>query len=365
MKIVIVGGHMAPALAVIEKLPKDISVVYIGRKETFEGDKGESLEYQVIQKKGIPFINLPTGRLIRNLSIQSMLSFAKVPFGLLTALSILKYTKPDVVLSFGGYLSVPVGVGAKLLGIPLIIHEQTLEAGAANKFLASYAKKVCVSYISSEKFFPKNKTILTGNPLMESNPSEKMKEMLGKDGKFSLVCIVGGSGGSHAINILIEKILPELLTHYRVLHQTGNAKEYGDYERLASMRESLGENTKERYYLIKFIQPEDVQYVFEKADVLVSRSGMNTVATLLTLQKPVIFIPLPIGQKNEQQKNAEYFVKNYPNLSHILSQDDSPELLLSEISAMIRKGKNSQKTKPERGNDAAEKIISIVKESTQ
>ena len=165
MKLIIVGGHLSPALAVIEALQKDVNVLFIGRKYVFEGSKTLSLEFRTITKRKIPFVSISTGRWQRKFTRFTIPSLLKFPFGILQSFLILKKFKPDVVLSFGGYLSLPVGIAAFILRIPIVIHEQTLEAGIANKVLSIFAKTVCISWETSRKYFPKSKVILTGNPM--------------------------------------------------------------------------------------------------------------------------------------------------------------------------------------------------------
>lgn len=336
MKVLLTGGHMAPALSVIQTVPKDTEVVYVGRKHAFEGDAGVSLEYKTITEMGIPFIPLRAGRIQRKLSLQTIPSLLKIPMGLMQAIKILKKEKPDAVLGFGGYLSVPVGIAAFFLGIPLIIHEQTTRVGLANKVLAPFAQKICISWESSRIFFPKNKTVLTGNPILTSEKKAPREIFPESSQELPLVVIVGGSAGSHAINILVEDTLETLLKKYRVLHQTGNATEFGDFERLQTKLKALPEKLQKRYALTKFIHPDIVGDVYKKADVVISRSGINTITMLLMLKKPAILIPLPYGQHNEQQTNAEMFVGS--GLGTILPQQTAtPSLFEEATTAMIEK----------------------------
>ncbi len=168
MKLLIVaggGGHFAPALSVIEKLPKDWDLLLVGRKYSLEGDAALSLEYQTAERMHIPFRMLTTGRIQRKLTRHSLLSLLKTPIGMVQALSILRDFKPDVVLSFGGYVAVPLVLAAHFLRIPIIIHEQTFGAGLANKISSRFADKVCISWEESRKYFPNGKVVVTGNPV--------------------------------------------------------------------------------------------------------------------------------------------------------------------------------------------------------
>src|SRR5882672_580704 len=141
MKLLIVaggGGHFAAALAVIEQLPKEWDVMVVGRKYAFEADKTVSFEYQTAQKLGIKFAALTTGRLQRRITRHTVQSLARVPVGFFQAMSVLKAYKPDVLLSFGGYVSVPVAFAARTLHMPIIVHEQILTARLANKIVAKF-----------------------------------------------------------------------------------------------------------------------------------------------------------------------------------------------------------------------------------
>jgi UDP-N-acetylglucosamine--N-acetylmuramyl-(pentapeptide) pyrophosphoryl-undecaprenol N-acetylglucosamine transferase len=334
MKIAIIGGHLTPALSVIEHLPKDVEVIYIGRKFALEGDPAYSLEYQAIHARNIPFIHITTGRLQRSFTSKTLPSLAKLPQGFMQAAKILKKEKPDVILSFGGYVSVPISIVGKLMGIPVVIHEQTLEAGLANRMVAPFANAICVSWESSKKFFPKKRVILTGNPsvtaIFESAKPHKMKK-----GVVPRLIIVGGSLGSHALNVLVEGCLADLLRQYEVLHQTGDAKEFHDFDRLATKRDTLGPVLRDRYSLTKFIDPKDIISVFESADLVVSRAGINTITTLLLLNKPALIVPLPTSQKNEQGKNAQFFKQH--GLGEIFNQTiGTPEKFFILIDAMMK-----------------------------
>lgn len=336
MKIALIGGHMAPALGFISALPKNVDIVYIGRQHVFEGDSGNSLEYEKIREKGIPFSSFTTGRIQRGFGVHTIPSLLKLPKGFVNALQILTREKPDIVVGFGGYLSVPLGIAASILHIPLVIHEQTLDAGLANKFLASFAKKICISWDSSRLYFPKEKTVLTGIPLLPFHARIPQEVLPHSRESLPLLLITGGSGGSHVINDLLTQILPQLLSISKIIHQTGDAKEFRDYEKLLEKKNALPFSLQKRYSVVKFIDPEIINTLFEKTDVVIGRSGINTVAALLLLKKKCVLIPLPIGQKNEQLKNAQLLESE--GLSIILKQQAlSHELFYQTIMDQMKK----------------------------
>lgn len=358
MKIVIIGGHLTPALSVIEALPSDAEVLYVGRKNALEGDKALSLEYETITKKGIAFENIRTGRLQRSMTRHTIPSLARVPFGFFSAFRILRKFKPDVVVGFGGYVSFPIITAAHTLRIPVVIHEQTLEAGAANKMSAKFADKICISFESSAKYFPKEKVVLTGNPIRKTvtNPGKKFDP--GVTGP--IIYITGGSQGSHFINQLVGEVLPHLLEKFVIVHQTGAAAEFNDFDKLSILRDGLNKN-REKYILSKFFSPEDIGSIMKASSLIISRAGINSVSEIIVLKKPALLIPLPVSQKDEQLKNAQ-FVKKV-GLGEVAEQKDlTPEEFLFRINGMMGnidsyKLTDSAKHFPK---NSAEKIVSII-----
>lgn len=304
MKVCIIGGHLSPAIAVIDALGNDHSIVFIGRKYSFEADKTESLEYHTIQERKIPFIELKTGRVQRKLSSQTIPSLLKVPKGFFQALKVLQKETPDVVVGFGGYLSLPVCLAAYMLHIPIIIHEQTLEAGLANKVIGKLADAICISFETSKQFFPQQKCVLTGNPLRPEIIAVKQTKK--EKHEIPSIFITGGSTGSHAINTLIAEILPSLLEKCTVTHQTGAANQREDRKMLTHLVDGLDSELRKRYRLQEFMSAKEMADQLYQADVVISRSGMNTTTELLYLEKPCLLIPLPYGQKMEQLQNAKY-----------------------------------------------------------
>lgn len=364
MKLLITGGHLSPLLAVLDALPSDVSALVVSRKHALEGDRAISLEYQALLDRNIPFKEISTARLQRKWTQHTLFSLFKFPYGFLQALFILKEFAPDVVLSFGGYVSLPVTLACLLLGIPLVIHEQTLGAGLTNRIASIWARKVCISWENSGRFFPRSKTVFTGNPIRKFNPPAGGSEfrIQKTTEKLPLIYITGGSAGSHAINLLVEECLERLLQKYRIIHQTGDAKKYRDFERLQKLKDSLGKMLKERYHLTKFVKPEDVGLIFSRTDLVVSRSGINTIMELLFFEKPSLLIPLTFSADNEQLKNA--FLLKEMGLAEIAPQDSLNSDTLFELIALMIKNKNRYKAAQSYKNmvrvDAAERIVDIL-----
>lgn len=369
IRIIAVGGHLSPLLSVIEELKSvdkdNFGILVIGRKCALEGDKALSLEYKIITELGIPFKSITTGRLQRRWTRYTFFSLLKLPWGFIQAFSILKSYKPNVILSFGGYVALPVVVVGFFLRIPVVIHEQTLEAGFSNRVAAIFAKKICISWDTSGKFFPKNKTVLTGNPVRKFSifNSALQNQFSISNESIPLICIVGGSLGSHAINVLVEGCIAKLIGHFRIIHQTGDAQKYKDFDRLQKIRETLGPKIKDRYILTKFINPEEIGSIFHLADLVISRSGINTVTELLYLGKPSILIPLPFSQNQEQLKNAILLEKT--GLGKVVEQntltpDRFYEIVMAVAGDLDKYKKSEKQAKELIKTDAAKKVVAVL-----
>lgn len=359
------GGHFAPALSVIKALDKKTKLLVVGRKYAFEGDRAESLEYAVAKSLRIPFYPLVSGRLQRSFTVYTIPSILKLPIGFFQALSIVSQFKPSVVITFGGYVSLPVTLASFLFRIPVVVHEQTLEAGLTNKIASMFAKKVCVSFQSSEKFFPQKKVVLTGNPIREEIIKAKHEKLSLKNKTLKTIYITGGSSGSHKINVLVKDCVEKLLSDFVVIHQTGDAKEFNDYDALSDMRNNLSLDKKKRYILKKFVDPFEVGLFLKEADLVVCRSGINTVCELLYMEKPSLLIPLPWSQQNEQQKNAEFLKKL--GLSQILSQQNATSKSFYEAVLNMLKNPSLYSLKGDVNEyikeDAAERIVKVIEET--
>lgn len=331
MKIIITGAHLTPAVATIEQLKKigNPDLVYVGRKTTQEGDSTTSVESQVLPAMGVKFIPITTGRLQRDLTAFTLFSLLKIPIGFLQAFFIVLSQKPDIILSFGGYVAVPVVIVGWLFSIPVIIHEQALVPGLANRITSVFADKIAVSFTGGT--FTGEKVTLTGNPIrpeiIQKSLGVKLVHPPGGR-KLPNILIMGGNQGSHVINLAVEQCLDRLLRVANVYHQTGDSK-YKDYERL----EEWGRSGKSggEYQVKKWIDKEYGE-VLQKADLVVSRAGINTLTELALAGKPALLIPIP---NKEQNKNAKYF--EGLGLARILPQAKlSGETLSENIGTMLK-----------------------------
>ncbi len=337
-KILITGGHLTPALAVIDQIQRTLSqskvvIIFAGRKYALDSEKTPSLEFKEINARKIKFVPIEAGRLTRIVSLESFFNLIKIPLGFGQALKVIKEEKPDIILSFGGYLALAITVIGFIYRVPVYTHEQTTSPGLANKIIGIFARKVFIAFEDTANHFNPQKTILTGNPVRESifKITSKPFEI---NNDLPVVYITGGSLGSHSINDHVAEILPQLLSKYNVIHQIGDVKKYGDYERLLALKDKLV-NYQGNYYPVKHFRDEEIGYVYSVSDLIIGRAGANTFFESIALKKPALFIPLPWAANQEQKKQADFFQKN--QVGESFDQSEPSKNLFLMIDEMMTK----------------------------
>lgn len=354
MKILITGGHPAPALALIDEIKKyrSVEIVFVGRKHPIFGEKNYSFEYLEVKKRGIRFIELKAGKLPRFFSWGIITNFFLFFVGFFSALKIVIWQRPTIILSFGSFLAFPIAFWAWIFRIPLFLHEQTIAPGLANRIIGFWAKKIFLSFPQAAKYFNQKKTIVSGNPIRFKELTELKKSL----GKKPVIYVTGGSLGSHCINLHLEKILPKLLKRYIVIHQIGNISQHNDYYRLKNKFKTPN------YIPFSHLSQEQLFEVYQKSDLVIGRAGANTFFELIALKKPALFIPLPYAASSEQIKHAQIFSES--GAGEIFHQDEDSEKLLNLIDKMINNLKdykdNLQKLQFLYQKDAAQKIIKTI-----
>lgn len=360
IKVVICGGHAAPAIALIEELQKSqkYDIFYIGRKMALEGDKALSLEYSEIKKLGIPFYNYSPARMQRNITFHTVPSLLKLPLGLVQGYKILRQTNPDIIVSFGSYVALPICLTGKILGIPIITHEQTHTLGLSNRIISRFAVKTCLSWQNTKSVPGGLKTIVTGNPLRSGIVNMVPSEITDfGNKKFRLIYITGGSLGSRSINIIVKNLIPGLVNKYRILHQCGSANNSEDFRTLTGIRNKLPPYLKNNYSVLEHIDQKLIGTVLNSSSLVIGRSGANTVNELLTVKVPAILIPLPWSADGEQTENAEEFVATGRGIM-IKQSELTPELLENSIRKILKNstGNSERHGSPFTGSAAAENL---------
>jgi len=365
MKIVVTGGHHTPAVAVIDEIKRrnpNTRFYWFGHKHTLLGNKNSSFEYVDITSKKIPFFELKAGKLYKTYNLKRLF---KIPVGFVHAFILLRKINPDVVLSFGGYLGVPVVFFAKLLKIPSLTHEQTVVVGYANKFISKFADKVLVSYKESLKHFPKSKTVVVGLPLREGVFSKNMVKFKSEN-DLPTIFITAGKTGSHLINRGVEKILFDLLKVSNVIHQCGDNSITNDYKYLSKTYSDFKNKPKGNYFLNKFLNENEIGAAYNKANLVICRSGANTVSELLALKKFALLIPIPWVSHDEQNKNAQLLVTK--NLGIIFEENNliNKDKFLCEIKKALASSLKQDKDQTfEFSNEPARKIVDEIEKLTK
>lgn len=318
---------MTTAMALIEALRKDGStewnISWVGSKRAVEGSRELTLEFKVFPKMNIACHEIITGRVQRKWTRYTIWSLVKIPLGFLHALFLVVKIRPKVVVSFGGFAAFPIVVSSRILGTPVIIHDQTTGAGLANRLSSPFATKIAISRESSEKYFPVQKTILTGNPVREAFFNIPQKQKISNP---PVIYATGGSRGSKIFNNKLMEALPEILLSYKIIHQCGDA----DLDKCVQFQSNLPAGLAVNYEVIGTVDPEEVPNLFSKADIVIGRAGANTVSEVIAARRPAIFVPIPWSQNDEQTKNAELAVE--AGIGVILNQNGlTPGQLVESI----------------------------------
>ncbi|MFG1921693.1 glycosyltransferase [Cryptosporangium sp. NPDC048952] len=364
------GGHTYPALTAVRalqtRLGGAVEVLWIG--------SANSLESRVAEAEGIPFAVVATGKIrrdrnpIKMLSGKNMKDMAKVPVGANEARSLVAKFKPDVVLATGGYVAVPVGLAAKMTRRPLVVHEQTVRLGLANRVLSRVAAKIALSSESSVELLPENAraaAVVTGNPVRPavlSGEPQKAIEALGLQGfdpALPTVYITGGAQGAQQINRLVAEILPWLLTQANVLHQCGPA----NLDELQARAATLPVELAAQYHVTGYLGSE-LPDVLALADVVISRSGAGTVAELTALGKASVLIPYAAAAGNEQAHNAQHLADH--DAAVALIGDLTAEQLQGAVAPLLsdpsRRRQVADNARAQGRPDAADRLVDVLLE---
>ena len=332
--IIITGTHLTPALELIRQLKSDPEINwqinYIGRKNNSSVDNTPSIESNIIPKIGVNFYSINCGKLDRRWIPNTLKGLPQTIKSIFAAFSLIKKIKPDIVVSFGGYVSVPIIISASLKKIPSITHEQTLTNSLTTKINSLFVNIVALSFNNQKQknSLPKHKIVVTGNLLRQElfNPKKsKIGDQLTKI-KPKIIFITAGNQGSHTINLLIKNILPQLQDFF-IIHQTGKT-DFNIFKKLTQKYSN--------YQVFDYIEANDIGHIFNKSELIISRSGANTSQEIAVLNKKSILIPLKVSQQNEQLLNALWVKEKLPQNTEIIEEKDLNSInLLNTINNLI------------------------------
>jgi UDP-N-acetylglucosamine--N-acetylmuramyl-(pentapeptide) pyrophosphoryl-undecaprenol N-acetylglucosamine transferase len=326
------GGHVLPALAVVDELRQRgtlAELIWIG--------SSEGLERRAAEEASIPFVAIPTGKLRRYLSLRNLTDAGRIPLGVLAARRALAAFRPDVVLSTGGFVSVPAVVAARGIA-PVLTHEQTAILGLANRINARFADVLAVSHSQTELLARRlhHRVVVTGNPIrvgLTAGDHSRGLQFLGFEASMPVVYVTGGARGASPLNQRIAALLPGILDQAQIVHQTGPPSANADASNLSQVRESLPKAVRHRYHVVEFLGDE-LPDIYAIADLVVGRAGAGTIAELAYIGLPAILVPLPGARGDEQSLNAQV-LGDVGAAVVIAQQDATPERLQAEILALL------------------------------
>jgi len=326
------GGHIFPAIAIanaLKKIDPQTEILFVGANGRMEMEKVPAAGYKII---GLDISGFQRSSLLKNV----FLPF-KVLKSVLKARAIIKDFKPDAAVGVGGYASGPLLYAASQMNIPYLIQEQNSYAGITNKWLGKNAKLICVAFEGMEKFFPKAKILLTGNPIRKEvvdieNKRFEAAELLSLSPHKKTILITGGSLGSATINKSVLAALDKIIAaDVQIIWQTG--KYY-----FQSINEQLKGKEHPNLKVLEFLHRMDLAYA--ACDLVISRAGAGTIAELCAVKKPTILVPSPNVAEDHQTKNAIALVEKNAAL---LVSDATAEHELMDVALLLINNKEKCK----------------------
>lgn len=323
-KIILTGGgtagHVTPNLALCPTLREEgYDILYIGSKT--------GIEKELIQKAGIPYRAVSSGKLRRYFDLKNFTDPFRVIRGYFEAKKIIRAFGPDVIFSKGGFVAVPVVIAAARCHVPVVAHESDMTPGLANRISMPSCTRICCNFPETLPLLPEGKGVLTGSPIRKellSGTREAGLSYAGLSGEKPVILVIGGSLGAVHVNDAVRRVLPRILKSYDLIHICGK----GNLDE--SLRGTGG------YVQYEYVS-EPLKDLFAAADLVISRAGANAICELLALQKPALLIPLgSSASRGDQILNAKSFEKQ--GFSRVLLEEDlTDERLLDELTALCEK----------------------------
>lgn len=363
IKVLMTGGHITPAMATIEELRREYpswEIVFVGRKKALEGHATLSEEYRIISDLGIPFLPISAGRLKREGGMAAVLAILKIPLGFFQSVWYISQERPSVIVSFGGYVALPVVGCAWIWRIPVVTHEQTTMPGLANRIISKFATKICVSFEETIGSFSRTSdTVLTGLPVRQSVLHPPKTGSLSLASGRPLISIVGGSTGSTSINNVVFEVIRILIKEYSVVHQVGRIS----LEKALSIKRAIPKVLQDRYMPVAYLSTDEYSYLLSKSALVIGRAGANTVTELGLRQKVAILIPLPWAGNNEQYHNAQVLrdagsaiIVEQKNLTHA----SLLHAIKTIMDALPEYSRRAKELAPRLPSDGARRLVAVV-----
>ena len=361
------GGHFYPLIAVARSL-RDMadSQKILNLDMIYASD--EPYDAKVLQEESIRFLKVPAGKIRRYFSVKNLFDPFKIFFGVIKAIWILYLNYPDVIFAKGGYASFPTLYAAKLLKVPVIIHETDSIPGKVTLWASKFAKKVAISFPEAAKFFPKEKTALIGNPVRREVTMGNIDEaiqLFSLETNFPVVLVLGGSQGAQKLNQLTIDVLAELLSFSQVIHQAGPKN-----IEAARMRANLvleKNPHKSRHHMEAFLDEEKMRSAYKAANIVIARAGGGSIFEIAAWGVPAILVPLPTSAQDHQRENAYAYARagacevlEEENLTQHILLDRIKKLLSDEQRRIDMSVAAKKFAKPEAAQHIAEEIVRIT-----
>ena len=338
MKIVFTGGgtggHFYPIIAVAEEINNIAKEQKLLTPQLYY-IAPEKYDARALYENGITFKKSPAGKIRRYFSIWNLIDKFKTIIGVIKATFQLFAIYPDVVFSKGGYASFPTVFAAKVLRIPVIIHESDAVPGRVNKWSGKFAEKIAVSYPEAVAYFDKDKVAFTGNPVRSdlfTLASEGAHEYLKLEKNIPTIFILGGSQGAKKINETLMEALPKLVDKYQIIHQTGKK----NFEEIKSTTRIILEGTEyaHRYKAFGFLNTLAMRMSGGASDLVISRAGSGAISEIALWGLPSIIVPISKEVSHDQSKNAFTYARSGAAVV-IEEKNFTPNLLISEIDRLL------------------------------
>lgn len=362
------GGHFYPIIAVAQEIRRVCAEQKIITPELyFMSDK--PYNERALRDNDIKFLAIPAGKIRRYFSLMNFLDLFKTAYGVVKAIFSLFSIYPDVVFGKGGYASFPGLFAARILRIPVVIHESDSHPGRVTLWAGKFAARIAVSYPEAAKYFPAEKTAVVGNPIRREIlfPAKTgAHEFLDFDKNLSTIFVVGGSQGSTKINEVVLDILPQLLTDYQVIHQVGKAN-YSELKKRADFLTNNNPN-KNRYKIFDYLNDVAMRMTAGAANLVISRAG-SAIFEIANWGIPAIIIPIPEEISHDQRTNAFTYARSggaviieEKNLTASILLSETKRILGDEKLRAEMKAGATAFAKPQAGQTVAEEIIRLALE---
>ncbi len=360
------GGHFYPLIAVARSLKSlaeeekllSLELIYIS---------DDPYDKSLLEAEHIKFLKISAGKMRRYFSIRNLFDPFKTFFGVFKAIWLVYLHYPDVIFAKGGYASFPTLFAARILRIPVLIHETDVIPGKTILWASKFAKRIAISFPESGKYFPSDKVALTGNPIREEivgGKAEEARNIFGLKENLPIILVTGGSQGAEKINEIVLDILTDLLEFSQVIHQTG--KNNFESVKLRSGVVLEKSSFRSHYHVYDFLDEEKMRNAYSAASLIVTRAS-GSIFEVAASGIPAILIPLPGSAQDHQRENAYSYART--GAAEVIEEENlTPHILLDRIRKLLGDNERREKmifqaksfSKPDASRKIAGEIIKLT-----